>query len=423
MARWLKKLMDFRSDERGNIALLFGLTLVPLAGAAGVAVDYGSASNMKTVLQTEVDATALEAVKVAVEIHTDSVHSRKPLAERQTLIDAAIVGVMDSRRSIAMSRSTLEGTGFSYVGEWADDLKTEYRVTATSQIRKLARVLSTESHVPVAAAATARMHHNAILKSVAPEMISPGYDAGDYNRIYAYCYNKNEPDVSKRRTNMTPVTSNGTYPSGPNQNRAEISVANVFNPVKMPECDLDKGETLSWRLFNVRGARTDPSRWPTDLYNSTTQLWTQTDPSGENTTGTPQQRSLFNYFSDTIVNASSGLESYQFNGDQLGYYAPITMMETAVCTTKDLCNPYKPGSQVAYGTNRVPGQATTKCTPGKFMYIGFEDRPYIPGRTASEYSTWGSGYWTDRDYEDVTFVVSCPTKEVVDWEKKISLIK
>jgi hypothetical protein len=47
MQSWLKILNRFRSDERGNIALLFGLSLVPVVGAAGVAVDYGKASNMK----------------------------------------------------------------------------------------------------------------------------------------------------------------------------------------------------------------------------------------------------------------------------------------------------------------------------------------------------------------------------------------
>jgi hypothetical protein len=99
------------------------------------------------------------------------------------------------------------------------------------------------------------------------------------------------------------------------------------------------------------------------------------------------------------------------------------MMETQVCTTQDLCNPYKSGSQVPFGPNRTPVKASTKCEPGKFMYIGFEDRPYIPGHTAAEYSTWGSGYWTDRDYEDITFVISCPVPQIESWEKQIALIK
>jgi Flp pilus assembly protein TadG len=415
MARWLDRIRSFRSNERGNIAMLFGLTLVPLAGAAGVAVDYSTASNMKTALQVEVDAAALEAAKIAVDVRTDPAHSTKTLAQKETIFNAQIAAALATRTAIAKARPSLDSQNFTLTGTWIDANKSYYRVTANSQVKRYVPLINSSSHIPVASAATAWLDFNPIPKT--PTMISPGYDAGDYNRIYAYCYNKNEPVVANRRTQMTAVTSNGVYSGGANSGKKEIEVANVFKNVKIPVCDPGAGEVLSWRLYNVRGARTTQSRWPTDTYNATTKLWSQTDASGENTTGTPQQRTLFNYNSDTTVN-EAGVESYQFEGSQLGYYAPIDLMETQVCDTADLCNPYKPGSQVGFGTNRTPGKASVGCSPGKFMYIGFEDRPYIPGRPASEYTTWGSGYWTDRDYEDVTFVMSCPE---LDWTKKIVL--
>jgi hypothetical protein len=298
-------------------------------------------------------------------------------------------------------------------------------VTAVSRVQKYVRVLNTSAYTDVSSSATAWLEYEPVPKK--PTMISPGYDAGDYNRIYAYCYNKNEPVVANRRTQMTAVTSNGVYNGGPNSGKKEVDVATVFKDVKIPACDPEKGEVLSWRLYNVRDSRTTQSRWPTDSYNSTTKLWTATDSGNSFVTtqgnpfytvnGVQKTRTLYNYFSDTTTN-EAGVESHQFEGSQLGYNAPIEMMETAVCDTEDKCNPYKPNSDVGFGTNRTPGKASVGCSPGKFMYIGFEDRPYIPGRPASQYTTWGSGYWTDRDYEDVTFVMSCPE---LDWKKKIKL--
>jgi Flp pilus assembly protein TadG len=418
MARWADIIRLFRSDERGNIVMLFGLTLVPVVGAAGVAIDYSTASNMKTALQVEVDAAALEAAKIAVDVRTDAAYSKKTMAQKEVIFEAQIAAALASRREIARARPSISELDFALTGSWVDANKSLYRVTANANVNRYFRVLNSGAYTPVASSATAWLDYNPLPKT--PTMISPGYDAGDYNRIYAYCYNKSEPVVANRRTKMTAVTSNGVYSGGSNSGKKEIEVADVFKTVVIPTCDPEKGETLSWRLYNVRDSRTTQSRWPTDTYNSSTKLWTASDSTSSflNSTGTPQQRTLFNYHSDTTTN-EAGVESYQFDGSQLGYNAPIDLMETAVCDTADKCNPYKPNSDVGFGTNRVPGKASVGCSPGKFMYIGFEDRPYIPGRTSAEYSTWGSGFWTDRDYEDVTFVVSCPDLE---WTKKIKLV-
>jgi Flp pilus assembly protein TadG len=420
MSSWLKHLRDFRSNERGNIVLLFGLTLVPVVGAAGAAVDYSTASNMRTALQAEVDAASLEAVKAAVMVQINPGNSTKTASERQTLVDAEIARVLTVRSSIAGSRTSISGANFAFTGEWADSLKTEYRITASSNVKKYFKLPTVNEHTYVAVSATAAMKYDAVLKSSAPTMKRPGYNAGDYNRIYAYCYNKNEPDVSKRRTQMTAVASNGESSS----NVFEVNTNPIFSNIKMPECDVDKGETMSWRLYNIRGARTTPSRWPTDSYDSATKIWTQTDKASEDQTSTnPTVRELYNHYSDTLVDPDTKLETFQFRGDQMGYNAPINIMETVVCNTVDQCDPYVAGSIVPQGSNRTPTPATTKCEPGKFMFIGFEDRPYIPGRPNGQYSDWNSGYWTDRDYEDVTFIVSCPSVEITGYTQKIWLHK
>ena len=45
---------------------------------------------------------------------------------------------------------------------------------------------------------------------------------------------------------------------------------------------------------------------------------------------------------------------------------------------------------------RTPQQADQACSPGKYIYFGWEDRP--PG--------YG---WTDSDYDDIRVVVECPS--------------
>jgi Flp pilus assembly protein TadG len=49
----------FLSDRRGNIAILFGLTFIPVVGAMAVAVDYSLANEGRTQVQAALDNTAL----------------------------------------------------------------------------------------------------------------------------------------------------------------------------------------------------------------------------------------------------------------------------------------------------------------------------------------------------------------------------
>ncbi|MGL4240559.1 MAG: TadE/TadG family type IV pilus assembly protein [Beijerinckiaceae bacterium] len=419
MARWYDILNRFRSDERGNIALLFGLSLVPLVGAAGVAVDHSKASNVQTALQTEVDATALEAAKAAVEVHTDPANATKTAAQKQALIDAKLVSVLAQRTTIAQARSAMTDNSLVYTGDWVDALKTEYKVTARVNVKRYVRVLADQAYTPVSVAATARMQYNAVVTTTTPTMTNPGYEAGDYNRIYAYCYNKNEPVVANRRTKMTAISSNGTDGGVP-----EMTTNPVFQNIVMPVCDADAGETLSWRLYNVRGQRTNKSKWPNDSsqYNPPTDYTPASDKGGV---------TIYNHYSDTTVDPVSGVESYQFRGDAFNFYAPIEMMETFVCDTQAACTPGASGSTIPSQSaapynmpkNRNPTQSSTKCEPGKFMYIGWEDRPFLPKTNAADYSTNNSHQWTDSDYDDIRLVISCPSTTITGYTKKISLIK
>ena len=60
-----KSAADFRGDRRGNIAVIFALTMVPMMGLIGAAVDYSRAINARTAMQTALDTAALMISKDA----------------------------------------------------------------------------------------------------------------------------------------------------------------------------------------------------------------------------------------------------------------------------------------------------------------------------------------------------------------------
>jgi Flp pilus assembly protein TadG len=62
--RGLASLRAFCTDRRGNIAILFGLLLVPLVGAMGVALDYSFANQGRTQMQAALDLTGLALSKM-----------------------------------------------------------------------------------------------------------------------------------------------------------------------------------------------------------------------------------------------------------------------------------------------------------------------------------------------------------------------
>lgn len=56
-------LKRFSADQRGNVAMMFAMSLFPMAGAAGVAIDYSRISSGQASLHAAVDAAALAVAK------------------------------------------------------------------------------------------------------------------------------------------------------------------------------------------------------------------------------------------------------------------------------------------------------------------------------------------------------------------------
>jgi Flp pilus assembly protein TadG len=62
-----------RRDERGNVLIVLGLSLIPLTFAVGFAIDYIRAEKMQTKLDAIADSAALVAVSPAYLSQTDAV--------------------------------------------------------------------------------------------------------------------------------------------------------------------------------------------------------------------------------------------------------------------------------------------------------------------------------------------------------------
>ena len=63
-----RRLRELRAATAGNVAVTFALTLVPVAGCVGAAVDYSRANSAKVAMQAAADATALMLSKTAASV-------------------------------------------------------------------------------------------------------------------------------------------------------------------------------------------------------------------------------------------------------------------------------------------------------------------------------------------------------------------
>ena len=64
-AAGLQRLADFTRDRGGNVAMIFGITLLPFTFLIGAAIDYSGASDLRTRLQRATDATGLQLCQLA----------------------------------------------------------------------------------------------------------------------------------------------------------------------------------------------------------------------------------------------------------------------------------------------------------------------------------------------------------------------
>jgi Flp pilus assembly protein TadG len=72
----LGRLAAFRDSQNGHVAVIFGLTLIPVIGLTGAAVDYTRASSVRTAMQAALDATALAISKEAASLNATALNEK-----------------------------------------------------------------------------------------------------------------------------------------------------------------------------------------------------------------------------------------------------------------------------------------------------------------------------------------------------------
>jgi Flp pilus assembly protein TadG len=66
----------FRADRSANVAIVFAIAVIPVFGAAAVAVDYSRANSARTAMQVALDVTALMISKEALDLNSAGVQKK-----------------------------------------------------------------------------------------------------------------------------------------------------------------------------------------------------------------------------------------------------------------------------------------------------------------------------------------------------------
>ena len=101
-----KRWQAFRTANAGNVAMTFGLTLVPLMISVGAAVDYSRANSIKATMQAALDSTALAMSKTAGSINSNDLQTNATAYFTRDLQDA-----IEHGRAMAASRGKSKRRG------------------------------------------------------------------------------------------------------------------------------------------------------------------------------------------------------------------------------------------------------------------------------------------------------------------------
>src|SRR5260221_2653347 len=122
----------FRRDKRGNVAIMFALSLIPLLGAVGAAVDYSRIAQIRTKLGDALDAGVL------------ALGSQTTMADAQA--KATVTSWMDAHMNgIPYTLTSLTQAGGQITGTASADVEmtlarvmgiNEVTVDVTSQVLK-----------------------------------------------------------------------------------------------------------------------------------------------------------------------------------------------------------------------------------------------------------------------------------------------
>jgi Flp pilus assembly protein TadG len=354
---------QFRAREDGNIALLFGITLIPISAMVGAALDYNRALELREFMHRENDGAALAIAA------SDTPNAENVIA----LLKGRIGGHLGSDSTMI----TNVGVTTSWVGNSVYTM-----TTSASLVTTLASLLpGSPRSIPISVTTSVK-RVPAVFKWSLPSIRNLSYEAADYNRISVYCYDdpNNEGSKGRRMDTLTGIADNG----GTDYSRAEL-----------PVCG--SRETLSFKLWNVRDSRTTPARWQKTQYKNPELKYENRD-----------SKEYYGFYADITIDPNTRVMTINVSGGRESIGKQIAtksvdvtntpIVETIFCTTGVDCKPKSQGGLLPNDNigSHEPQKATGACLENKSIYYGWEDRPPSAG---------GS----DKDYNDIRILVSCPT--------------
>jgi Flp pilus assembly protein TadG len=121
--KFAKTLRDFRSASCGNITVMFALSIVPITGAVGAAVDYSQANSIRSAMQAAADSAALGGIQAAA-----------------TLLPAVVSSTATGMFNASFSRSGVTPTAGATFDATSGILTVTASASYTPQFMKLAGV-------------------------------------------------------------------------------------------------------------------------------------------------------------------------------------------------------------------------------------------------------------------------------------------
>ncbi|MFN3685303.1 TadE/TadG family type IV pilus assembly protein [Salinarimonas sp.] len=355
-------MFGFGKDRKGNVAIVFALSILPVLATTGAAVDFGRAGNAREFMQVIGDRTVVAVAAADVDRAASSLASAK---------QAIFAHFGDDISDVRVS------------GRWLDDRHFAVTVEGRLAMRMVQAVPGMPQNMSIAVESIGR-RIPPTYRVLPPRRMLLEPEAADYNRIYIYCFDPSRiHEADRGRSQLTPLADNGTPPTD-----FERTVPGWRLPICGP------GEVPSYKLRNVRSARSNPAAWD--------------DP----------RREVYEYFTDSSFVPGTDRLVHTIRGARVfadGRRDQIDMsnkpiLETVLCRTDEECRNVSQGGIIPNRqTNRDPRVATGECHPGMLMYFGWEDRP--PGLG-----------WTDRDYDDIRLVVSCPEQEKLT-DKQVTIVR
>lgn len=312
--------------KRGNIIIIFALSLPLVLGTGGIIVDYSNSVRIRTTQSSIADATALLVA------NADTVEAA---TQAYNLANSQLVSKLGN---------PINPGGYTVEGKWIDG--SNYRVKITSTMKTaLVHLLPGVANTIVISTATTVNRVAPIYETAPPTFSQISPEAADYNRIYIYCFSSDparQKEADAGRRGITPIADNADPPTS-------------YDMSKIPTCG--NNEAPSYMLRNVRDARTNSKRW---------------NETGSNT---------YNYYTDVTIDTGTRVQTMNLKGSNMGNGSIVDvvkypMLETIVCDTQKDCTSKSAGGIIPNRqTGRKPLVAGTSCQEGKYLYYGWEDRP------------------------------------------------